>query len=259
VTVERRTWQGDIALQVRAFEKPDIRRDLRGPQRGVAKQVPGIRGMATIKAGQSSARVAVQVPADVKPGVYTVDVTATPIGAGGGCIPPGCGSAHSTSPGNIESWCHPNCPPAVPSSFQFTGTTTTTISMRWHDQADDEQGFKVERRTPSTLWAVIASLGPDTHPDYPLHWSTYTDTGLIPGTTSCYRVKAWNANGGQYSADGWATTGVPPCAPTDLTIWSGQAVPEDNYNIYFYVDAGGTVSESNENNNANYLGLWAGF
>jgi hypothetical protein len=224
VTIERRTWQGDVALQVRAFEKPDIRRDLRGPQHGVAKQVPGIRGTATIKAGQSSARVAVQVPADVKPGAYTIDVTATPIGAGGNCDPPACGYAHSSSPGNIESWCHPNCPPALPDSFHFTGTTTTTISMSWHDQSDIEQGFQVERRPPAGTWAVVASLGPDTQPNgYPLHWNTYTDTGLIPGTTYCYRVKAWNANGGAYSADGCATTGVPPCAPTDLNIQAASA------------------------------------
>lgn len=74
--------------------------------------------------------------------------------------------------------------PAIPSSLGATGFDTDTINLSWTDNADDEDGFSIERSPDgSTGWTEIATVGPDV--------TSYADNGLDADTTYSYRVRAF--------------------------------------------------------------------
>lgn len=60
------------------------------------------------------------------------------------------------------------------------------LILSWQDNSTNEDGFKIERGV-SGSYAEIASVGPNIQ--------SYTDTGLLAGTTFCYRVRAFNSSG----------------------------------------------------------------
>ncbi|MCR4399964.1 MAG: fibronectin type III domain-containing protein [Syntrophomonadaceae bacterium] len=121
--------------------------------------------------------------------------------------------------------------PAAPSGLTATAATTSQIDLRWTDNADNEAGFAIERRTGGGDWVQVATTGPNA--------PVFSDTGLTPGTTYSYRVRAYNAAGfSDYSNTASATTLVePPSAPTDL---HAEAVSENR------VDLSWTDTSSNE-------------
>ncbi len=81
-------------------------------------------------------------------------------------------------------------PPAAPSNM-FVGVVwpgVTEITITWTDNSNNEDGFKVERQNGNSGWIQIATVGANV--------TTYTDTGLSLDTQYCYRVRAYNAAGG---------------------------------------------------------------
>lgn len=89
------------------------------------------------------------------------------------------------------------------------------LVLSWKDNATNETGFVVERAQgtgdASATWSPVASLGANVQ--------SWTDTGLPPGQTFAYRVRAFNASG--FSA--WAgpvSAAIPPVpgAPTGLSV-----------------------------------------
>jgi PKD repeat protein len=119
-------------------------------------------------------------------------------------------------------------PPAAPSSLLAIAFTSDWINMTWTDNSNNEDGFAVERcrgtaafcgANPSQF-AEITRTGPNI--DY------HGDTGLPPGTTFTYRVRAFNVSGNSpYSNTSTATTlgGGPPAAPSGLTVTSAPSGP----------------------------------
>ena len=102
--------------------------------------------------------------------------------------------------------------PAAPSGLTATAISTTQINLSWTDNASNETGFKIERKTGAGgTYAQIGTVG--------ANLTTYNDTGLTDGTTYFYRVRATNAVGDStYSSETSATTLVaPPAAPNGLT------------------------------------------
>jgi Divergent InlB B-repeat domain len=79
-------------------------------------------------------------------------------------------------------------------SLFFLAATSSTPSgvlaagfvLSWQDNSTNEDGFKIERAI-NTNYVEIASVGPSI--------KTYTDSGLVGGTTYCYRIRAFNASG----------------------------------------------------------------
>jgi hypothetical protein len=79
------------------------------------------------------------------------------------------------------------------SLFLFTAITSTSslalgagLILSWQDNSTNEDGFKIERGV-SGSYGEIASVGPNV--------KSYTDTGLLAGTTYCYRVRSFNSSG----------------------------------------------------------------
>ncbi len=93
--------------------------------------------------------------------------------------------------------------PAAPSGL--TGSaSSTTVSLSWTDNADDETGQRIERRTGGGAWETAGTVGADV--------TSFEDTGLAPNTAYDYRVFATNV-GGDSTASNMATvtTGdLPP-------------------------------------------------
>jgi hypothetical protein len=118
--------------------------------------------------------------------------------------------------------------PAAPSSLVAAATSSSQINLGWTDNATNETGFKIERKTGiGGTWGLIATVGADV--------TAYSNTGLAAGTTYYYRLRATNAAGDSASsneasattpavaalmtvspAGGWAATGSAggPFAPS---------------------------------------------
>ena len=83
--------------------------------------------------------------------------------------------------------------PNAPSGLTAGVVEFNVVSLLWTYNADDETGFKVERKTGSdSFFQVGQTLANDTD---------FTDTSVTPKTTYIYRVSAFNANGSSPPSD----------------------------------------------------------
>src|SRR5206468_749525 len=78
-----------------------------------------------------------------------------------------------------------------------TAISANEVKLTWTDNANNEDGFKIEESDGGDF-SEIASLT--------LNTGTYTRSGLLPGKTYAYRVRAYNSNG----ASDYATIVVAP-------------------------------------------------
>jgi len=119
----------------------------------------------------------------------------------------------------------PPLAPAAPAGLLAIAFTSDWINMTWQDVSNNEDGFRVERcqgtqafcaATPPA-WSEIAQVGRNI--DY------HGDTGLPPGTTFSYRVRAFNVTAtSAYSNISTATTtGAPPIAEMVPSVLNGPA------------------------------------
>lgn len=90
--------------------------------------------------------------------------------------------------------------PNAPSDLVATLTGSSSIALVWTDNANDEDGFKIERKAGSGKFSEIAAVNTDI--------ITYNDTGLSDGTTYTYRVRSQRSNKiySAYSNESFATT-----------------------------------------------------
>ena len=99
---------------------------------------------------------------------------------------------------------------AAPDGLTATNDNNTRVMLNWTDQSSNELGFKVERRRlPGQDYELIATVGPN--------FTSFTDnatTGLLAGFSYVYRVLAYDAAGGSYSAEAFATTAPQPPPPS---------------------------------------------
>ncbi|MBN2180179.1 MAG: S8 family serine peptidase [Deltaproteobacteria bacterium] len=125
-------------------------------------------------------------------------------------------------------------PPEEPDNLGATTGSSSSITLTWAYNSEEETGFIIERReTGDALYQEIGSVPPNTE--------TYRDTGLHEGTSYSYRILAYNAGGrSTYSNEAEATTN--PEAPRSLVIeetssreltlsWTDRSSKEDGFII----------------------------
>ncbi len=79
-------------------------------------------------------------------------------------------------------------PPAAPTDLAAAAVDYQTVQLTWTDNADNEDGFAVERREGQTgTFVEVAQVGADI--------TEFTDTGLTGETEYCYQVIATNSDG----------------------------------------------------------------
>jgi hypothetical protein len=113
--------------------------------------------------------------------------------------------------------------PAAPGGLAVSASGTT-INLSWADNSNNEDGFKLERKTGAAgVYAQIAQL--------PAGQTTYSNAGLLASTTYFYRVRAFNVAGDSgYSNEASATTqsscsfNVSPTSQTFNTMGGSGSV-----------------------------------
>ena len=115
--------------------------------------------------------------------------------------------------------------PVAPSGLTATPVGSTQINLTWTDNASDETGFKLERKTTGTF-AQIATPAANT--------MSISNTSLTPGTTYVYRLRATNGGG-----DSAYSNEITATAYTPLQSWrianglpvDGTGIGADTYDV----------------------------
>ena len=137
---------------------------------------------------------------------------------------------------------------AAPSGLTITGVNSAEIYLAWTDNANNELGFQIERKTTGGVYAEIATVG--------VNITSFVDTGLSNNTEYFYRVRAHNGAGdSDYSNEANVITQPnPPAAPSGLTAiaasvnqinlaWTDNATSESGFKIERKIGASGTYAE----------------
>ncbi|QYY34906.1 fibronectin type III domain-containing protein [Ruficoccus sp. ZRK36] len=93
--------------------------------------------------------------------------------------------------------------PATPAQVNVKVISNSELQITWVDVAD-EDGYRIERRTGSGDWVVLAELESGI--------TSYTDSGLVEGTQYEYRVIAANTVGES------AASGTVSAAPVTIVV-----------------------------------------
>ncbi|HYW94106.1 MAG TPA: LamG-like jellyroll fold domain-containing protein, partial [Bacteroidales bacterium] len=136
--------------------------------------------------------------------------------------------------------------PAAPGSLVVTGTDASSVSIKWSDNATNEDGYRLERSTSATSgFNLAANLSPNI--------TSFTDAGLSSNTKYYYRIRSYNS----YGNSSWAgpvpvTTGTASSSPSPstgsgdmLACWlldnTGNDESGNNHNLSLYNGAGFAV------------------
>lgn len=122
--------------------------------------------------------------------------------------------------------------PTAPSNLIAAASSSSQINLSWQDNASNEQGFKIERKTGAGgTWAQIATVVSNV--------SSYASSGLTANTTYFYRVRAYNSNGdSSYSNEAEATTFATETAPAAPTSLTAQAASSSQINLSWQDNSG---------------------
>lgn len=139
--------------------------------------------------------------------------------------------------------------PKAPSELRAIVISEREVELRWRDNSDNEEGFKIERKAINLEYQVIA--------ENKMNVNYYQDRTVTPKMFYYYRVKAFNSSGeSTYSNEVLVETRTEPpppteekvpLAPTDLegkientTIyltWKDNSDNEEGFRLYISVDS----------------------
>lgn len=134
--------------------------------------------------------------------------------------------------------------PTAPSDLTAVAVSSTQIDLAWTDNANNEDGFIMERAPAGSGFTDYATL--------PANTTSWSDTSAAPSTTYYYRVSAFNSGGRTYASPSEATTppgggGTPPAAPSNLAAsaasdvridltWSDSSSDESGFHVERSID-----------------------
>ena len=97
--------------------------------------------------------------------------------------------------------------PIAPSGLTATVISGAQINLSWTDNSDNEDGFKIERKTGTIGYTQIGTVGAGV--------ITYQDSGLDCGTTFYYRVRAYNKDAGSSGSSNELDAQTSSCPSTN--------------------------------------------
>ncbi len=117
--------------------------------------------------------------------------------------------------------------PLAPTNLSATVVSTTQVKLNWTDNATNEAGYKIQRKTGNGNFTDIASTGADI--------TTHDDLGLTANTSYTYRVYAFNNAGNsiEYSNEVMVTTSGSAVNSPSVTIgtqvWTSKNLDVSTY------------------------------
>jgi hypothetical protein len=104
-----------------------------------------------------------------------------------------------------------NAFPSPPSDLVATTVSSSQTDLAWTDNADNEDGFELERRIGTEPYENLVTAAANT--------TSYSDTGLHPNTTYSYRLRAHSPLAdSSYSNEATVTTQKEPPPPRRTVI-----------------------------------------
>ena len=140
---------------------------------------------------------------------YAINIPST-VGGSTAYVGFTAGSGGLTATQDILTWTYApiTVSPNAPSGLGASPASATSISLNWTNNATNQTGFHLDRATDS---AFTQNLITQTLPATP---NTFTDTytGLAPGNTYYYRLRAFNSTGDSGNSNAVGVT-IPLYAP----------------------------------------------
>ncbi|MBI1929575.1 cadherin-like domain-containing protein, partial [Candidatus Poribacteria bacterium] len=108
-------------------------------------------------------------------------------------------------------------PPALtaPTNLTATAVSSSQIDLSWQDNADNETGVKIERKTDNVSFTQIATVGANV--------TNYSDTGLGANTYT-YRVRATSATGESDWSNEASASPLPVATSRSVTTVEDTAI-----------------------------------
>ncbi|HKK93700.1 MAG TPA: S8 family serine peptidase [Longimicrobiales bacterium] len=147
-----------------------------GTWNGTSMASPHVAGVAALMLGRNSGAT----PADIRAGI--LDNTTTGVLSNVG---PGSPDRLLYSLGTPPA--PPQEVPSSPESLTATASSTSQIDLTWTNTSTEQDRVEVERSDDGTNFALVATVGGTA--------TSWSDTGLLSGTTYHYRVFAGNTVG----------------------------------------------------------------
>ncbi|VGO15084.1 hypothetical protein PDESU_03664 [Pontiella desulfatans] len=141
----------------------------------------------------------------------------------------------------------------APSNLAVSVIGSTSLSLTWNDNSDNEDGFRIERKSGTSSFAQITSVTAGT--------TTCIDSGLTSGTTYTYRVCATNSS--EDSGYSNEASGTPAVQDANLIHYDGFAygtaagvdLPTASTGIYTKVNSGSTTTDVTTDTGMSFSGL----
>lgn len=122
-----------------------------------------------------------------------------------------------------------------PSSLVATALTSSQMKLSWTDNSTQEAGFRILRRSDTTPYAQVGTVGTNV--------TTFRDSGVVPGTHYFYEVNSYDASGNNSPVSNEAAGYTGPKAPSGLTAsalnptgirfaWADNSSDETGFRVF---------------------------
>ncbi|HMJ69566.1 MAG TPA: FG-GAP-like repeat-containing protein [Cyclobacteriaceae bacterium] len=121
--------------------------------------------------------------------------------------------------------------PVAPTNGAVLGRTATAVSLRWDDNANNEDYYRIERSTNGVNYTQAGDIASSRICSLPLSRGFFIDTGLSPGTAYQYKVTAVNGAGNSVSTATASTTTLAATTQSipDSRSWSATSTGGNGY------------------------------